>query len=74
MTKEYIVAISDGEKSEKQIIENIQKIFFIKDKDLIILPFKTDIFTLYKVLNEDNFHTDIIEVLIETDLEIKKNI
>lgn len=74
MSKEYIVTISEGEKTEKQIIENLQRNFFSNErinKELIILSFKTHIYALWKVLNEDDFETNIIEVLIERDPSIK---
>lgn len=74
MSKEYIVTISEGEKTEKQIIENLQSHFFDKvknNKELVILSFKTNIYALWNVLSDDNFETDIIEVLIERDPEIK---
>lgn len=69
MGKEYIVTISEGANTEKQLINNIERIFFNddKDKELIILSFKTNIYALYKVMKEDKFETDIIEVLIEKE-------
>lgn len=75
MANEYIVAIVEGEKTEKIILENLQMNFFNKktgNKELIILPFKTNIYPLWKRLKEDDFETNIIDVLIERDEKIKK--
>lgn len=78
MSKEYILTISEGEKTEKQIINNIQRNFFNNsNKELIILSFKTNIYALWNTMKDDCFETDIIEVLIERDPsinEIFKNI
>lgn len=49
--KEYIVAIVEGERTENQILENIQNVFFTDEqREMIILPFKTDIYELFKIL------------------------
>ncbi len=74
MDKEYIVTISEGEIAEKKIIKNIQDNFFNEStkKELIILPFKTNIYALYNTLKRDDFETDIIEVLIEKNPSIKE--
>lgn len=75
MGKEYIVAISEGEKTERQIIENLQVNFFknkvSNNKELIILSFKTNIYALWNVMKRDDFETDIIEVLAERDKSIE---
>lgn len=73
MSKEYIVIISEGEVTEKQIIENIQKNFFHKpkpSKEILFLSFKTNIYALWKVLEQDEFDTYIVDVLIERDPKI----
>lgn len=71
--KEYIVIITEGEKTEKEIIENLQKTFFNeneKESQILLLCFKTNIYQLWQQLKKDNFDTDIIEVLIERDEKI----
>lgn len=72
--KEYIVIITEGETTEIDIIENLQKIFFSDEekKHQILLPFKTNIYQLWRQLEKDDFETDIIEVLIERDEKIKE--
>lgn len=72
--EEYIVIITEGEKTEKQIVENLQSVFFKKNdkKNQILLSFKTHIYELWRQLEKDEFETDIIEVLIERDKEIEK--
>ena len=70
MSKEYIAIISEGEKTEKQIVENLYINFFNKTtqlKEIIFLPFKTNIYTLWNVMKEDDFETNIIDLLIERD-------
>lgn len=75
MHKEYIVIISEGARTEKQIIGNIQANFFPlagHSKEIVFLPFRTDIYALWKVMKEDDFETNIIDVLIERDDEIAR--
>ncbi|MEH7112246.1 hypothetical protein V7124_07665 [Neobacillus niacini] len=70
MSKELIAIISEGEKTEKQIIENIKKNFFSDDQEIEFLPFRTNIYGLWDVLKKDEFETDIIEVLKERESDI----
>jgi hypothetical protein len=77
MSKEIIVIISEGERTEKQIMENLEENFFkatAKDKVIEFLSFKTNIYTLWKVLKEDDFDTRIIEVMRERDAEAAKKL
>ncbi|HIW32163.1 MAG TPA: hypothetical protein IAA29_05180 [Candidatus Paenibacillus intestinavium] len=71
MSDEIIVIISEGERTEKQIIENIESHFFSHEglKSLTFLSFKTNIYALWRALKKDNFDTDIIEVMRERDEE-----
>lgn len=73
MGKSYILAISEGEKAEKQLLENIEKLFFCNDKEheLKIISFKTNIYALWTALKADEFETDIIDVLIEKQPQYK---
>jgi hypothetical protein len=67
MSKERIAIISEGEKTEKQIIENLRTHFFTQtDLEIEFLPFKTNIYGLYNVIKDDEF-IDIIELLKERE-------
>lgn len=77
MSREAIVFIVEGEKTEKQIIENIKRTFFhkeIENKHFVLLSFKADIYQLYKKMEKDDFETDIIELLIERQPDIEETI
>lgn len=73
--KDYKVFIVEGEAREPLIIDNISKVFFkhIKFK-IITLPAGQNIYMLWKKLKEDDFDTDIIEVLREENKEIEKQL
>lgn len=82
MSNKYIVAITEGVKTEKQILENIESLYFKKQgMNFKILPFKTNIYELWKTLKDDDFETNVVEVLKEKeqdayeklkDIEIEK--
>lgn len=75
MSREYVAIISEGAKTEKQIIENIKRNFWDDEKnqkDIIFLPFKSNIYRLWRTLNEDENETDIIDLLAENDESIEK--
>lgn len=73
MSIETIVIISEGERTERQIVDNMKALFFdgsvSRRKSIQFLSFKTNIYTLWKVLKEDEFQTDIIEIMRERDQE-----
>ncbi|MCK4260986.1 MAG: hypothetical protein KAX49_18570 [Halanaerobiales bacterium] len=73
MKNEIIVFISEGEKTEKQILDNLKTNFFSRsdNKELIFLSFNTHIYQLYKKLKEDDFQTEVIEILIERDPSVE---
>lgn len=74
-TKDYKAFIVEGEVREPQIIDNISKIFFSHGNYTVItLPACENIYMLWKQLKADDFDTDIIEVLRESNAEIKKQL
>lgn len=72
MPNEVIAFITEGDWSEPQLIKNIKKNFYFGSAE--IMPFKTNIHALYQVLKDDDFETDIIDVLCERDNDIKERI
>ena len=73
--KDYKVFIVEGEVREPQIIDNISKIFFSHGNYTVItLPAGENIYMLWKQLKADDFDTDVIEVLRESNDEIKKQL
>lgn len=78
MSKEVIVFITEGEKTEPQILDNIKKNFFNNDpsmnKEYIFLSFRADIYQLYRKITEDELETEIIELLIERNPQIENQI
>lgn len=71
--RDYKAFIVEGEFREPQIIDNISKKFFNHGNcKLIPLPAGENIYMLWKKLKNDNFDTDIIEVLRESSKEIQK--
>lgn len=66
-----IAFIVEGTKREPSIIKNMGNIFFRNTQVMeIILPAGQNIYMLWKILNEDDFQTDIIEVLKEQSNKI----
>jgi hypothetical protein len=73
--KDYKAFIVEGEAREPQIIDNISRVFFSRGNfKIITLPAGENIYMLWKKLKEDDFDTDIIEVLREGNKEIKKQL
>lgn len=72
---DYKAFIVEGEAREPQIIDNISKVFFShRNYEIITLPAGENIYMLWKKLKEDDFDTDIIEVLRESSEEIRKQL
>lgn len=72
-SKNYKAIIVEGEMREPQIINNIFKVHFRNSNfKLITLPAGENIYMLWKRMKEDDFETDIIEVLRESSDEIKE--
>lgn len=70
--RDYKVFIVEGEAREPLIIDNISKVFFSHGNiKIITLPVGQNIYMLWKKLKEDNFETDIIEVLREDHKELE---
>lgn len=62
-----------GDDREPQIIENISKVFFSHHNFKIIsLPAGKNIYMLWNQLKSDDFETDIIEVVRESNEQSKK--
>lgn len=73
--KDYKAFIVEGEAREPLIIENISKVFFKHENfKIITLPAGQNIYMLWKKLKEDEFDTDIIEVLREEHEEVKRQL
>lgn len=61
-----IAVIVEGEKRERKYFENLKKYFFPnKDVRVLTLPAGENIYMLWNQMNNDDFETDIIEVLRE---------
>lgn len=70
--RDYKAFIVEGEAREPLIIANISKVFFKHEKfKIITLPAGQNIYMLWKKLKEDDFDTDIIEVLREEHKELE---
>lgn len=65
--RKKIAIIYEGEKTERNLIHNLNMCFFSKDVELlpIVFPAGENIYMLWKQLVEDEFQTDIIEVVRE---------
>lgn len=73
--KDYKAFIVEGEAREPQIIDNISKVFFKHGNfKIITLPAGENIYMLWKKLKEDDFDTDIIEVLRESNKKIREQL
>lgn len=73
--KDYKAFIVEGEAREPNIINNIAKRFFSKGNiEIITLPAGENIYMLWKKLKDDDFETDVIEVLREGNEEIRKQL
>lgn len=74
MIKKYIAIIYEGERTEKQLVWNLNQIFFSEQCELVPITFPAgeNIYMLWKQLKKDEFETDVIEVLRESNKEAKK--
>lgn len=72
-SKNYKAFIVEGQAREPQVIENLQKIHFNGSNfKIIVLPAGLNIYMLWKKLEDDDFDTDVIEILREDSRELKK--
>ena len=73
--RDYKAFIVEGEAREPLIIDNISKVFFGHGNfKIITLPAGQNIYMLWKRLKEDDFDTDIIEVIREEHKELEKQL
>lgn len=73
--RDYKAFIVEGEAREPLIIDNISKVFFAHGNfKIITLPAGQNIYMLWKKLKEDDFDTDIIEVLREEHEELEEQL
>lgn len=73
--KDYRAFIVEGESREPSIIVNISEVFFAhKNFKIITLPAGQNIYKFWKKLKEDDFDTDIIEVLREENKELEEQL
>lgn len=59
--KKYIAIIYEGEKTESQLLNNLNKNFFKDISELvpIMFPAGENIYMLWKQLKKDDFETDL---------------
>ena len=69
--KEYIAIISEGEKTEKQIINNLENNFTTFSDKIIFLSYKANIYNLFREIEEDE-DIDIISLLKEKQIKANK--
>lgn len=73
--RDYKAFIVEGEAREPLIIDNISKIFLTHGNfKIITLPAGLNIYMLWKKLKEDDFDTDIMEVLRENREELAEQL
>lgn len=73
--RDYKAFIVEGQAREPLIIDNISKVFFSHGNfKIITLPAGQNIYMLWKKLKEDDFNTDIIEVLREERKELAEQL
>lgn len=69
---DYIAFVVEGKKREPAIIEKIKKIFFLHANfKLLTLSAEQNIYMLWEKMKEDDFDTDIIEILRENNQELE---
>ncbi|WP_338992765.1 hypothetical protein KST00_05700 [Fusobacterium animalis] len=69
--KEFIAIISEGEKTEKQIINNLENNFTTFSNKIIFLSYKANIYNLFREIEEDE-DIDIISLLKEKQIKANK--
>ena len=69
--KEFIAIISEGEKTEKQIINNLERNFTTFSNKIIFLSYKANIYNLFREIEEDE-DIDIINLLKEKQIKANK--
>lgn len=69
--KEFIAIISEGEKTEKQIINNLENNFTTFSNKIIFLSYKANIYNLFREIEEDE-DIDIMSLLKEKQIKANK--
>jgi len=71
-----VLIIYEGEKTEENLFKNISRHFFADRADILIvaLPAAANLYMLWVKLREDNFDTDVIEVLKEMNGDIAERL
>ena len=73
--KNNVAFIVEGEAREPLIIKNIKKVFFKHANfKIITLPACQNIYMLWKILEDDDYNTDVIEVLRECSTDVAKQL
>ncbi|MDE6058857.1 MAG: hypothetical protein K2G44_02330 [Clostridia bacterium] len=70
----HILAIVEGEDREYDVIDNIRNTFFSGKKPVFILTLsaKQNVYMLWNKLKNDDFETDLVEILKETDSDANR--
>ncbi len=73
MNRKYIAIIYEGQKTERILIKNLNQCFFADNIELVPITFPAgeNIYMLWRQLKEDDFQTDIIEVIREYSEDAK---
>lgn len=73
MNRKYIAIIYEGQKTERILIKNLNRCFFADNIELVPITFPAgeNIYMLWRQLKEDDFQTDIIEVIREYSEDAK---
>ncbi|WP_440906481.1 hypothetical protein ACMZOO_19115 (plasmid) [Catenovulum sp. SX2] len=66
-----ILCVFEGEKREHQYFNNLKR-FFLDEKNIVACSFGNDIYKLYKILSEDDYALDTLEILKESN-DVPKN-
>ena len=66
MNNKYILVLVEGEKTEINFFNNISNVFFKQNHNIEIIPFKCNIYKLYKHIESYNFNIDLIDALLTT--------
>lgn len=74
MNRGYIVFIVEGESREPLIIANLTQIFFKSLPCIISLSAGENLYMLWNILKQDEYETDIIEVLREYSPSARKRL
>lgn len=74
MKEQYIAIVYEGDSTEEQLFRNIKKNFFDDKVNMVLVSFPAgqNIYMLWKMLDNDSYETDFIEVLREYNPLAKK--